>query len=126
VNLSKTVGVCVAAVGLVVSGCSAAPETEFERTLEIAKTGDAVAQFNLGYMYDEGTVVPQDDVEAVKWYRMAAEQGYAAAQTNLGAMYQAGTGVPRDDVEAVKWFLMAAEQGQAEAQGNLRKMLPND
>ncbi|MDB4519554.1 SEL1-like repeat protein [Akkermansiaceae bacterium] len=27
---------------------------------------------------DDG--VPEDDVEAVKWYRMAAEQGYEAAK----------------------------------------------
>jgi TPR repeat protein len=30
-------------------------------------------------MYANGKGVPEDDKEAVKWYRLAAEQGYADA-----------------------------------------------
>ena len=30
---------------------------------------------------------PQDDAEAAKWFRLAAEQGDAEAQHNLGVMY---------------------------------------
>ena len=63
--------------------------------------------------------MPQDDAEAVKWYRLAAEQGYAEAQTNLGVMYDKGKGVPQDDAEAVKWYRLAAGQGHAKAQVNL-------
>ena len=58
-------------------------------------------------------------VEAVKWYRRAADQGYADAQNNLGVMYESGHGVPRDPVEAAKWYFKAAEQGDANAQHNL-------
>ena len=46
-------------------------------------------------MYDNGRGVPQDDTEAVKWYRKAAEQGHAEAQNNLGVMYLNGRGVPQ-------------------------------
>ena len=35
-------------------------------------------------MYGAGRGVPQDDAEAVRWYRLAAEQGEASAQYNLG------------------------------------------
>ena len=63
--------------------------------------------------------VPQDDAEAVKWYRLAAEQGNASAQYNLGVGYANGEGVPQDDAEAVKWYRLAAEQGNASAQYNL-------
>jgi uncharacterized protein len=74
-------------------------------------------------MYDrQGQGVPEDDAEAVKWYRMAAEQGLANAQLNLGVMYDYGQGVPEDDAEAVKWYRMAAEQGLANAQFNLGYM----
>ena len=38
---------------------------------------------------------PVYDAEAVRWYRLAADQGYAAAQGNLGLMYGNGTGVPQ-------------------------------
>ena len=41
-------------------------------------------------MYAKGEGVSQDYKEAVKWFRMSAEQGHAAAQSNLGTMY--GTG----------------------------------
>jgi uncharacterized protein len=52
-----------------------------------------------------------DAVEAVKWYRKAAEQGHADAQYKLGLCYAKGDGVPVDAVEAVNWFRKAAEQG---------------
>ena len=70
---------------------------------------------------DEG--VPQDDAEAVRWYRLAAEQGHADAQSNLGVMYDTGRGVPQDDAEAVRWYRLAAEQGHAIAQRRLDEML---
>jgi TPR repeat protein len=60
--------------------------------------------------------VSQDYVEAVKWFRKAADQGEAVAQYNLGLMYYNSKGVPRDYVEAVKWFRKAADQGDADAQ----------
>jgi len=66
-----------------------------------------------------------DYAEAVKWYRLAADQGYAAAQFNLGDMYDNGQGVPEDDVEAVKWYRLAAEQGDSRAQYNLGVMYDN-
>jgi len=78
--------------------------------------GDATAQTNLGIMYSTGRDVSQDYKEAVKWYRLAAEQGNATAQNNLGEMYAKGEGISKDIKEAVKWFRLAAEQGYAYAQ----------
>jgi Sel1 repeat len=70
----------------------------------LADQGDAIAQNNLGVMYDRGKCVPQDYAEAVKWDRLAANQGYDRAQTNLGILYaDGGHGVPQDYAEAVKW-----------------------
>ena len=54
-----------------------------------------MAQNNLGLMYANGEGVPEDDAEAVHWYRKAAKQGYADAQYNLGLMYDYGEGVTR-------------------------------
>lgn len=45
-----------------------------------AEQGDARAQANLGYMYSHGQGVLQDYVEAVRWYRKAADQGDATGQ----------------------------------------------
>ena len=38
----------------------------------------------LGVCYQYGTGVEKDEVEAVKYYKMAADQGDADAQNNLG------------------------------------------
>ncbi len=81
-----------------------------------AESGDAIAQYNLGWMFANGRGIAQDDAEAVKWFRKAAEQGYASAQSNLGVMYEQGRGVEQDYAEAVKWYRKAAEQGDAIAQ----------
>ena len=80
------------------------------------------AQFSLGFMYQNGQGVPQDDAEALKWYRLAAEQGNAFAQFNLAVMYFQGRGVPQDDLEAAKWFCLSAKKGIADAQYNLAVM----
>jgi len=61
-------------------------------------------------MYDDGRGVPQWDVEAVHWYRPAAEQGHARAMSNLGVMYDTGRGVRQDYVEAHMWFNLAASR----------------
>jgi hypothetical protein len=52
-------------------------------------------------MYDIGEGVPENNAEAVNWYRKAADQGHAKAQFNLGLMYNNGEGVPENDAEAV-------------------------
>ena len=66
-------------------------------------------------MYMEGRGVAQDDVQAVDWFRKAAEQGYRDAQFNLGVMYAQGRGVVRDDVQAIVWYRKAAGRGDARA-----------
>ena len=48
-----------------------------------AEQGDVLAQYNLGWMYENGRGVGRDRVEAVRWYRLAAEQGDADAQRAL-------------------------------------------
>jgi len=58
----------------------------------------------------------KDYKEAVKWWKLSAEQGDALAQTLLGSMYDNGDGVPQDYKEAVKWYRLSAEQGLAQAQ----------
>ncbi len=74
----------------------------------LSEKRSARAQYNLAFMYDNGTGVPQDYAEAAKWYRKAAEQGHAPAQNNLAFMYYAGHGVTRDYVQAFMWFNLAA------------------
>ena len=82
-------------------------DTALREWRSLAEQGDAGAQLNLGYMYDNGYGVTQDYKEAIKWYRRAAEQGNARAQYNLGLMYDGGYGVPQDYVQAYMWYDIA-------------------
>ena len=101
---------------LALCACSETGLSDFEKNKKRAEGGEAVAQNNLGFMYQEGKGVPKDEVEAVKWYRKAADQGHADAQFVLGVVYEEGKGVPKNEVEAVKWYRKAADQGNARAQ----------
>jgi len=56
---------------------------DFKSLKALAEKGDAIAQYNLGVMYDEGKGVEKDEKEAVKWYRKAAEQGDDDAKAAL-------------------------------------------
>jgi len=96
--------------------------TAFRLLHPLAQQGDAPSQFYLGGMYAFGRGVPQNEAEAVRWFRAAAEQGDAGAQFFLGVMYEDGRGVLRNEAEAVRWYRAAAEQGNAAAQYNLGVM----
>jgi uncharacterized protein len=67
-------------------------------------------------MYESGDGAPKNDVEAVKWFRRAAEQGLANAQGMLGIMYAKAEGVPRNYVLAYMWLDLAAKGRQGAAQ----------
>jgi hypothetical protein len=87
----------------------------------LAEGGDPKAQNALGDMYITRRARltqnnSDNNVEAAKWYRKAAEQGFAPAQANLGRLYYLGIGVARNLVEAASWRRKAAEQGYPEAQ----------
>jgi uncharacterized protein len=117
----------VAIAGPFEDGVTAYGRGDYAMTLQLwrpqAEQGHAVAQYNLGLMYINGTGVTPDDAEAVKWYRLAAEGGYVRAQHGLGGMYIVGLGgLPKDEAEAVNWFQLAADQDYAEAQFDLGLM----
>jgi Sel1 repeat-containing protein len=57
----------------------------------LADQGNAYAQFNLGFMYQNGRGVRQDDAAAVSWYQKAANQGNTLGQYNLGVTETNGT-----------------------------------
>src|SRR6266849_2542068 len=61
-----------------------------------AALGDPKAQFGLASAYYRGKGVPQDYAEALRWYKMAANQGEPDAEDGLGYMYVAGRGTKQD------------------------------
>ena len=81
----------------------------------LAEQGSAIAQFNLGYIYELGSGVLKDDTEAVKWYKLSAEQGNASAQFSLGDMYENGKGILQNNVIAHMWYNIASANGHKKA-----------
>ena len=90
--------------------------TALSKFRSAAEQGNAVAQYNLGEVYENGNGVKRDYKEALRWYLLAAKQGHAEAQKNIGKMYSAGRGVIQDYKQAVYWLKLAAKQGNDRAQ----------
>jgi TPR repeat protein len=90
---------------------------------ESEAAGCCFGQFVVGRCYDDGYGgVAQDYAEAVRLYRLAADQGHAYAQNKLGNMFGNGRGVARDRTEAIRLYRLAAAQGHADAQYYLRRL----
>jgi len=92
----------------------------------MAEKGDAEREYDVGDCYHYGYTVPQDTVEAIRWYRKAAEHGYKEAQYELGAIYYFGRGVPKDTAQGIDWFIKDAEQGDVYAKDILWSICQND
>ena len=56
---------------------------DLAETRKKTEQGEALAQFNLGLMYDNGTGVPKDLVQAHMWWNIAGAKGHENAQKNL-------------------------------------------
>ena len=69
-------------------------QAEVQRLIQSARTGDAAAQAQLGFNYQNGIVV---------------------AQSNLGVMYASGRGVSKDLTEAYMWYALAKAVRQIES-----------
>ena len=57
--------------------------------------------------------------EALRLYRMAAEQGDYVAQEKLGELYESGKSVAKDLAEAIRSYRKSAAQGNRRAQEKL-------
>jgi TPR repeat protein len=80
-----------------------------------------VAQYNLGNNYKLGRGTGKNLAEAVRYYRLAAEQGFANAQFELGCRYELGQGVETDMTAARYWYQLAAGSGHKAAQNKLAR-----
>jgi len=102
---------------VVVAACN--PKDKATQLQEKALQGDAQAAFELGEMHASGVGMPQNNIEAVRWYRIAAEKGNSKAQSLIGTAYHRGIGLAVDDVQATQWLLKAANQMDPLAQFQL-------
>ena len=92
---------------------------------QAAGQGDVTAQYYLGVAYSDGNGVTEDQHEAFRWMKLAAQGGLAKAQRWLGWIYEHGAGVIQDYAEAAKFYRLAADQGHSMAQNNLGWLYKN-
>ena len=69
---------------------------------QAADRGEALAQYNLGFMYHNGEGGEKDIEKAVFFYQKAGDQGYSIALAALSEMYMQGIGVKKDLKKARK------------------------
>jgi hypothetical protein len=101
-----------------------------EKLMIEANDGDKLSQYQLGICYKEGSAkfssgkkIKSDWKEALKWFRLSAEQGNKDAQWQLGSLYSMGLrGITKNIKDAIKWFQLSAEQGHVLAQYNLARI----
>lgn len=93
-----------------------------------AKSGNAEARYELGLLHAEGHGTPKNITEAIRLWRLAAEQGYPLAEYILG-----GTALLEEDAagmmpaaEALGWVRKAALQGNMNAIALLSLLYKND
>lgn len=87
-----------------------------------AEAGNAVGEFMLGVMAEQGFGRPADAAEAVSWYTSAADKGMASAAFNLARFYEHGNGVEKDVPRARDYLVQAAEGGHGKAMYNLGRL----
>ena len=63
----------------------------------------------LGFMYERGKGVKQDDFKALKFYQKACDLNFSGGCSNLGLMYEKGKGVKQDDLKALKFYQKACD-----------------
>lgn len=88
-------------------------------SLQAAAARDPRAQLVLGWAHDFGIGVAENDVEAVRLYRLAVDAGFARAQATLSFMLINGYGVAMDANEAARLARLSADQNNAVGIANL-------
>lgn len=62
--------------------------------------------------------------EAFKWIKSAAEQGNASAQYILAGLYQLGIGIEKNEGEAALWFFKSGSYGEKESERLINSLFP--
>ncbi len=88
-----------------------------------SRQSNADAQYKLGRMLWRGDGAPQNEVEALELFELAAKSGHEQAQLEAGLIYRDGTRQTRKSAsKALEYLTAAASQGNAEAELALEEL----
>ncbi len=91
--------------------------------MELARRGDAEAQFLVGVAFLEGKGVPRNPAMGIGWLRNATGQKHTEARFALAVAYRDGTGIPQNEAGAARLFRDGALQRHPESQFELAKLI---
>jgi TPR repeat protein len=90
--------------------------------LEAAELGDMDAAYGLSVLYREGTGVPRDRAQAIRWLKRAAEERHIAAMVEYAIALFNGDGVEKSEAGAARFFGKAAQANSPIAQNRLARL----
>ena len=88
---------------------------------ELAESGDVHAQYFLGKLYLDGSLVIPDSEAAMNWFHKASTSGYAPAQYALGKLLLSDDASVHDSELGIQWLEHAAYNGNHYASYRLGK-----
>ncbi|WP_028580336.1 tetratricopeptide repeat protein [Desulfogranum japonicum] len=101
-------------------------KSQWKKLLANAHQGDAEAQWEVGFYYDEGLVNQSGQIivkpkpkKAFRWFLLSAEQGNEGSQLALANALSTGVGTKRDFGKAIFWAKKAVKKGSFAAAHNL-------
>ena len=86
------------------------------KLVQIANTGDPLAEHELGLRLLTGDGTAPDTTAAVYWIKKAADQNLTSALYNYGVMLINGWGTEWNPFKAYEKFMAAAKAGMSQAQ----------
>lgn len=87
-------------------------ERDYEKArryhLQAAMGGERRSMMDLGTIHESGLGVPEDLIEAARWFEWSAKYGFGPAQHNFAVMLETGEAGRKDEVEAFMYYTLAA------------------
>lgn len=100
---------------------------DIEQYKNLANKGNAHVMVQVGDMYNYGTGVAIDKVEAMNWYTKAADKNNLHAMVYVAYMYVfVEDGINKDYTQAIFWLKKAAEKGSTWAMNQLADCYKED
>lgn len=91
--------------------------------LQKGAPGSRKAYIDIGYIYKQGKLVPQDYVKAASMFQRGTDLGNSEAMNHLALLYQDGNGVKKDIPTAIALWLRAIALDESNAMVNLAALL---
>ncbi|KQX02294.1 tetratricopeptide repeat protein [Acinetobacter sp. ULE_I057] len=108
------------------SACANSASYEKSYELELARSGNIDAQYNVAMNFLNGdSGFPKDANVAKEWLEKAAKKGDAPSQNGLGIMYLRGIGGEKNLNKSEYYYRLAANQDHENAQLQLALILLN-